>query len=124
MFTRRGFINGALSAGAGLAFAARDTQWAAAQTSAALIERNNAVIRRFKDARVVRVPSTAEIEALERRFCGTTVKVLCEEGKRLSAQDQDVGSYRYGIVNMSGPSWDQLYADYAEAERALRFEFA
>ena len=47
MFTRRGFINGALGAGAGLALAAQDSQWAAAQTPAAQSERNKAVIRRF-----------------------------------------------------------------------------
>jgi biotin carboxylase len=82
------------------------------------------VLRRFADARVVRVPGPADIARVADRFPGTTVKVLCETGKRLSQYDQDVGSYRYGIVNMDAPSREELLARWDEARRMLPFEFA
>jgi len=81
------------------------------------------VMRRFQDGIVEAVPSAGEIAAVQQRFPGTTVKVLCHVGQRLSSQDQDMQSYRYGIVNMGGPSWDVLLARYAEVERLLTFRF-
>lgn len=80
------------------------------------------VMRRFTDARVVSVPQPSQIAEVERRFPGTQVQLLCEAGSRLSNYDQDVGSYRYCIVNMASASRDQLHADYAEAEALLPFQ--
>jgi biotin carboxylase len=82
------------------------------------------VLRRFHDARVVRVPSRGELEALARRFPGATVKVLCERGERLSQHDQDVESFRYAIVNLGARTSDDLLAQWTEVQRLLRFEFA
>jgi biotin carboxylase len=82
------------------------------------------VLRRFSDARVVRVPSKQELAELQERFPGTLVQVLCEPGERLSSHDQDVGSFHYGIVNMGAPTYAELLERYAEVERRLRFEFA
>jgi hypothetical protein len=82
------------------------------------------VLRRFSDARVVRVPSKEEIAELQERFPGTLVQVLCAPGERLSSHDQDVGSFRYGIINMGAPTYAELLERYAEVERRLRFEFA
>jgi predicted ester cyclase len=50
MFTRRGFLKGALGAGAGVMVAARDTRLSAAQPAASQLERNKAVALRFKKA--------------------------------------------------------------------------
>jgi biotin carboxylase len=59
-------------------------------------------MRRFSDARVTRVPGDREIAALRERFSGATVKVLFVVGERLSHHEQDVGSFRYAIVNLGG----------------------
>jgi hypothetical protein len=81
------------------------------------------VMRRFEDAFVARVPSEREIRDVAERFPGTSVKVLCKVGERLSAQDQDVGSFRYAIINMSAPTREELFARYDEVERSLPFAF-
>lgn len=81
------------------------------------------VMRRFQDAEVLSVPSAADIAAVARRFPGTTVKILCRAGERLSDHDQDVASYRYGIVNMGAPAPDELLRRYEEVERLLPFAF-
>ncbi|WPB79975.1 ATP-grasp domain-containing protein [Archangium violaceum] len=81
------------------------------------------VLRRFSDARVERVPSAEELERVQQHFPGTVVQVLCAPGERLSHHDQDVGSYRYGIINMGAPNQEELFARYAEVERMLPFGF-
>lgn len=81
------------------------------------------VLRRFSDARVTRVPSEAEIASVAERFSGATVKVLCRPGRRLSGQDQDIGSYRYCIVNLGAPIHAELLDRFAEIERMLTFGF-
>ncbi len=50
MITRRTFLKGALGTSAGLALAPHDPQSAAAQTPASPLERNKAVVRRFKES--------------------------------------------------------------------------
>ena len=93
MFTRRGLINGALGAGAGFAFAARDTQWAAAQTSAAQIERNKAVIHRFKDAM-----GTKEEDAIMREIAPNIKRVrVGMENLNVNARDQGFPSAGPGL---------------------------
>ncbi|WP_224245763.1 ATP-grasp domain-containing protein [Hyalangium gracile] len=81
------------------------------------------VLRRFSDARVLRVPSEAQLAAVKERFPGTIIKVLCTAGERLSALDQDVGSFRYGIVNLGAPTREELFARYQQVEEMLAFEF-
>lgn len=80
------------------------------------------VMRRFSDARVLAVPGQEAIADLRARYPGTTVKILCAQGDRLSEHDQDVGSFRYAIVNMGAQSEEELHARYAEARRTLHFE--
>ena len=80
-------------------------------------------MRRFSDAQVISVPSAAALALLQERFPGTHVELLCAAGERLSDHDQDVGSYRYGIVNMAAASREALHAAYADVEARLRFEF-
>jgi biotin carboxylase len=82
------------------------------------------VLRRFSDARVLAVPGAAEVARVMERFPGTVVKVLCTPGQRLSELDQDVGSFRYGIVNLGASTWEELHTRWAEAERMLPFVFA
>ena len=82
------------------------------------------VMRRFTDARVLAVPQAPELAALAQRVPGAHVKILCAPGERLSDHDQDVGSYRYCIINLAAPSAEELHARYAEAEKLLAFRFA
>jgi hypothetical protein len=82
------------------------------------------VMRRFSDAKVLAVPEREHLEEVERRLPGTHVKVLCDVGEKLSEHFQDVGSYRYCIVNMAAKSRDELHARYAEAEELLPFRFS
>lgn len=81
------------------------------------------VLRRFQDARVTAVPSQAQIDQVVQRYPGTTVKILCHVGDMLSQQDQDVGSFRYGIINMGAPNAELLHERYAQVERSLSFTF-
>ncbi|WP_224360519.1 ATP-grasp domain-containing protein [Hyalangium versicolor] len=82
------------------------------------------VMRRFTDAQVLRVPSKEEIAAVKERFPGTIIKVLCTPGEKLSQQDQDVGSFRYGIINMGAPTRAELFSRYQQVEELLPFEFS
>lgn len=82
------------------------------------------VLRRFTDARVTSVPTAAELSRVSAMFPGTTVKVLCHVGHMLSAQDQDVGSYRYAIINMGAPDAAELKRRFEKVEQTLTFNFA
>ena len=82
------------------------------------------VMRRFTDARVLKVPQAAELAAVAREVPGALIKILCAPGERLSDHDQDVGSYRYCIVNLAAPSRELLHARYAVIEKLLQFRFA
>jgi hypothetical protein len=79
------------------------------------------VMRTFSDAYVASVPTRADLDAVEARFPGTLVSILCAPGDRLSRHDQDVGSYRYCIVNMSAGDVESLHGHYAEVQRMLPF---
>lgn len=81
------------------------------------------VLRRFTDAIPTRVPSADDIARVQERFPRTEVRILCTVGERLGAQDQDVGSFRYAIINMGALTKEQLHADYAAVKTLLPFEF-
>ncbi|MEX2497811.1 MAG: ATP-grasp domain-containing protein [Wenzhouxiangellaceae bacterium] len=81
-------------------------------------------LRALGDARVTRVPSPEEIEALERRFPGTIVQPQVAAGMRLSElHEQDSYSYNLAIVYMGASSRSALHDNWAECARSLRFEF-
>lgn len=82
------------------------------------------VLRRFSDARVLSAPTREEVAAVERRFPGTQVRLLCAAGDLLSAHAQDVGSYRYCIVNAAAASADELRARCDELTAMLPFAFS
>jgi biotin carboxylase len=82
------------------------------------------VLRRFEDALVTAVPSAEEIARLRHRFPDMRVRVLCRPGRRLSDEQQDRTSYRYGLVNLGAGSIEQLNAAFAEAKAGLTFELA
>ena len=81
------------------------------------------VMRLFHDARVQKVPSPSQLSDVQQRFPDTVIKVLCSPGERLSHHYQDVGSYRYCIVNMAANSKQELHAHYDQVRLLLPFEF-
>lgn len=81
------------------------------------------VMRRFRDARVRSVPGPEALAELARRQPGARVSLLCAPGDRLSDHSQDVGSYRYAIVNLWGPTREALESAWLEAQALLPFEF-
>lgn len=82
------------------------------------------VLRRFRDARVTRVPRDGDIAALRERFPGASVVLLCAAGKKLSDLRQDVGSFRYAIVNLGGTDTTDVNISWDTARKLLPFEFA
>ncbi|HKA46447.1 MAG TPA: ester cyclase [Burkholderiales bacterium] len=84
MFTRRGFLKGALGAGAGLAMGSAQT--AGAQIPAAQLERNKAVAVRFKKAQ-----GTKEEDAVMKEVLAPNYKRLRGGMQHLAANAQDQG---------------------------------
>jgi biotin carboxylase len=82
------------------------------------------VPRTFQDQKVVRLPEPWRLAEIQRRFPESVVRVLCHEGQWLSQQPQDMTSYRYGIVNMGGRSFEELDFAFDEARHLLKFQFA
>lgn len=82
------------------------------------------VERLFHDAKVVSIPDENALANVEHRFPGTHIKILCAAGERLSDHDQDVGSYRYCIINMAAQSSQELQDHYEQVTALLPFVFA
>ncbi len=81
-------------------------------------------LRAYEDARVTRVPTSAEIEALADRFPGTIVHPQVEEGMYLSElHEQDSYSYTLAIVYMGAGSRKTLRDNWRECATSLHFEF-
>lgn len=83
-------------------------------------------LRRFSDARVTRVPTQKEIDAVIERFPGTLVEIPVHEGMLLSemeAQEQDSYSYNHAILFMGARSGRRLRANFKEAKKMLPFAF-
>lgn len=80
------------------------------------------VLRRFEDAKVRKIPEAASIAAVKNEAPDAVVRVLCRPGQKLSWLPQDVGSFRYGIVNLGGAGRDELDAQFTRLEQNLGFE--
>lgn len=81
------------------------------------------VMRRFADGIATRLPSAAELARIGDEAPGTRVHVLAQLRRALSAQPQDIGSYRYCIVNMGAANAEALHAAYKKVRDKLAFEF-
>jgi len=80
-------------------------------------------LRRFADAFVTRVPTSEEIESIQRDMPGVIIKVRAHEGKRLSElTDQDSYSYELAWVILGGDSQGELEHKYKGCVERLRFE--
>ncbi|WP_024800587.1 acetyl-CoA carboxylase biotin carboxylase subunit family protein [Nocardia sp. BMG51109] len=80
--------------------------------------------RRFADAVVQRIPTTAEIEALQREIPGVTIEVVPAEGDRLSdAPAQDSYSYELADIFIGADSEAEMTRKYQRCIESLHFEF-
>ncbi len=80
-------------------------------------------LRIFEDKRVIRSPSLAEIEQLERSCPGVRVEVFAREGARLSDDVQDGHSYCYGIVSIGGKNRQDILNVLNDCVGNLAFVF-
>ncbi|MFV2176782.1 acetyl-CoA carboxylase biotin carboxylase subunit family protein [Actinomadura sp. LOL_016] len=81
-------------------------------------------VRHREDALVRRVPSEAEIKAVERDVPGTIVEISVAAGQRLSdISMQDSYSYEVARVFMGARDEAELKAKYEKAVAGLPFEF-
>jgi predicted ester cyclase len=108
MFTRRGFVNGALGVGAGLALAVRNSQAAPASTGGSRNERNKAVVRRFMESQ-----GTKDEAAVMREIRAPNFR-----WSRLATQHLDDQARSEGFPN-AGPDLHVPFPDYAYRQ----FEF-
>jgi hypothetical protein len=79
-------------------------------------------LRVFTDRRVRRVPDARQIEAVQRDFPLTLVKLYFRPGERLSEGEQDGASYRYATINLAASDHPTLLATFEEVRRRLGFE--
>jgi hypothetical protein len=80
-------------------------------------------LRVFSDRRVVRIPGTEQIAAVQREYPVTLVKAYYRPGERLSEGNQgDGASYRYGMVNLAAPDHATLLTTFEEVQHRLGWE--
>jgi hypothetical protein len=83
------------------------------------------MLRRYHDATVDRVPTAAEIAAVEKSVPDSRVVVLVEAGQPLSAlRDQDSYSFEIANIFLGARSQEELLARYRDVARCLPFEFS
>jgi biotin carboxylase len=82
------------------------------------------VLRTFEDRRVLRVPSTEEVNLLLQRFPEARVEISAVRGKLLSDGMQDGKSFRYGLINLGADSREELEARLELCKSMLGFQFA
>jgi biotin carboxylase len=81
-------------------------------------------VRRVADGVASRVPTSQEIEQVERAIPGCTVDVTVTTGDRLSElYDQDSYSYALATVYVGADDEDELIRKYEQALAGLPFEF-
>ncbi|WP_017586810.1 ATP-grasp domain-containing protein [Nocardiopsis ganjiahuensis] len=80
--------------------------------------------RRFRDGVVTRVPTAQEVAALEESLDGVSVKVVPEEGQRLSELPaQDSYSFELAKIVIGGADETEMLAKYERCVKSLPFEF-
>ncbi len=83
------------------------------------------VLRRFRDGRVTRVPTEAELDVVRAGHPTTMLTSLYREGQRLSDNpfEFDGYSYRYAIVNVAASSMDDVDRHVRSIRSELDYEF-
>ncbi len=81
------------------------------------------ILRNFKDAKVIRTPSTNEIKKVFTLFPDARVTIIPKVGHFLSEYLQDGTSFRYCLLHLGGKSIQDLEKKYEECKQLLRFDF-
>lgn len=82
------------------------------------------MVRRYKDARISRVPSAADIERMEREVPGSLCQVEVKSGMRLGhLKEQDSYTYELAAVFVGAQSQKKLLQKYRRCLSLLPFEF-
>lgn len=81
-------------------------------------------LRRFSDARVLRVPKPYDVDVVLRRHPGARVEVLAREGGWLSRELQDGHSFRYGVISAGGEDRADALRAIEDCRARLPFAFA
>jgi hypothetical protein len=82
------------------------------------------LLRRFQDARVIKVPSPGDVERVRQLWPDVRIEVLAREDGRLSQELQDGSSYRYGLLNIGAQDRDEILRIFEWCRAALPFVFA
>jgi len=78
------------------------------------------VLRTFQNQKVLDLPSTEEIQALQSEFPDMRIEILATAGQKLSQQMQDTCSYRYGLLNIGGRDKQEILEKFAYCQSDLR----
>lgn len=82
------------------------------------------MLRCYDDARVTRVPSRQELQALEEAYPGTRIEIAVEQGQRLSdLRGQDAYSFEVADVFMGADDTEALIKQYEDLKAELPLEF-
>ena len=81
------------------------------------------IMRKFEDKKVSRIPTNTELLEIQKNYPDSNVEVFAERGKKLSDEINDMGSYRYAMVNLGANSKKELFDNYNEIESKLESKF-
>jgi biotin carboxylase len=83
------------------------------------------MLRRYRDANVVRVPAPGDVQAVAARFPGTEIELHVHKGMRLSElHGQDSYSYEVAVLFMGASGRKELLSNYRIATEMLGFRFS
>ncbi len=82
------------------------------------------VLRTFKDKEIKKLPSKQELDSFKKKNPDARVEIFGKKGARLSNGLQDMGSFRYCVINLGGRDKQDLFNRFRESTKYLRFEFS
>ena len=81
------------------------------------------VLRTFEGKKLDAVPHASEVDNFNVRYPESNIKIYGKKGTKLSSEMRAIGSYRYGIVNVGGKSYLDLFSIYEDVLDTLTFKF-
>ena len=79
------------------------------------------VLRDFTGAGLRRQPSAAEIRALRQAHPAARVMIYPKRGADLKREMKWLGSYRYGVCNIGGEGFEDMFAQFRRISQAIGF---
>ncbi len=81
------------------------------------------VLRKFKDRKILSLPNKKNIETVLKKYPDARIEIFGKEGDMLSAELNDLSSYRYGLINIGEDSKKELHEKYNQIYKSLEFKF-